>query len=235
MTLKKIIAAVAAAAVSASMLAISASAETIGTAGIYLADETWGAQQYWGGAADADGNMGIASVTNAEITGDGTYTASIEFTDAMSYGQFFGLCTDIEGTGDGAETSAFAAYPDAVLAITGLKADGVEVKGCNSEAPDINDSGLMRVNIYNPWADASLNYAGDLDWTSGIKSVEVTFTVTGTGITADAAADTAVETAEAPAADAETTSTATGNTTAAVILSVMAVAGAAAVAARKRK
>ena len=217
MTLKKIIAAVAAAAVSASMLAISASAETIGTAGIYLADESWGAQQYWGGA------------------GDGTYTASIEFTDAMSYGQFFGLCTDIEGTGDGAETSAFAAYPDAVLAITGLKADGVEVKGCNSEAPDINDSGLMRVNIYNPWADASINYAGDLDWTSGIKSIEVTFTVTGTGITADAAADTAVETAEAPAADAETTSTATGNTTAAVILSVMAVAGAAAVAARKRK
>ena len=28
----------------------------------------------------------------------------------------------------------------------------IEVKGCNSEAPDINDSGLMRVNIYNPWA-----------------------------------------------------------------------------------
>ncbi len=49
------------------------------------------------------------------------------------------------------------------------------------------------------------------------------------------AADTAVETTEAPAADATTTSTATGNTAAAVIVSVMAVAGAAAVAARKRK
>lgn len=219
MKMKKIIAAVAAAAMTAAMLAIPASAETIGTAGIYLADETWGAQQYWGGAIDAEGNMGLASVTNAEITGDGTYTASIEFTDAMSYGQFFGLCTDIAGTGDGAETSAFADYPDAVMQITSVKADGVEVNG-TSDAPDINDSGLMRVNIYNPWADASINYAYDLDWTSGIKKIDVEFTITGMGT---------------PAADTTTDSATTGNTAVAVIASVMAVAGIAAIASKKRK
>lgn len=51
--------------------------------------------------------------------------------------------------------------------------------------------------------------------------------------TDDAAADT---TADAPAADtAATTATATGNASAAVIVSVMAVAGAAAIAAKKRK
>lgn len=55
--------------------------------------------------------------------------------------------------------------------------------------------------------------------------------------TDDAAADTAVDTtADAPAADtAATTATATGNASAAVIVSVMAVAGAAAIAAKKRK
>ncbi|MGN0603048.1 MAG: hypothetical protein ACI4I2_03650 [Oscillospiraceae bacterium] len=227
MKIKKIVAAIAAAAVAVSAMAVTVSAETIGTAGIYLADEAWGVQ-YWGGATDAEGNMGIASVTPAEITGDGTYTTSIEFTDAMGHGQFFGLCTDIAGTGDGAEESTFADYPDAVLAITSVKADGNEVLG-NAEAPDINDSGLMRVNIFNPWAPAELNYAYDLDWTSGIKKIEVTFTVTGMGAAADTTADTA------PAETTETTSTATGNTSAAVILSVMAVAGVAAIAAKKRK
>ena len=231
MKIKKIVAAIAAAAVAVSAMAVTVSAETIGTAAIYLADESWAAQQYWGGAADAEGNMGIASVTPAEITGDGTYTTSIEFTDAMGHGQFFGLCTDIAGTGDGAEESTFADYPDAVLAITSVKADGNEVLG-NAEAPDINDSGLMRVNIFNPCAGAELNYAYDLDWTSGIKKIEVTFTVTGMGVAADTAADT---TADTTAETTETTSTATGNTSAAVILSVMAVAGAAAVAAKKRK
>lgn len=53
---------------------------------------------------------------------------------------------------------------------------------------------------------------------------------------ADAApADDAADTAEAPAADATTTSAGTGNATAAVMVSVMAVAGAAALASRKRK
>lgn len=227
MKMKKIIAAIAAAAMSAAMLAIPASADTIGTAGIYLADETWGAQQYWGGAIDADGNMGIKSVTNAEITGDGTYTCSIEFTDPMAKGQFFGLCTDIAGTGDGADGSVFVDYPDAVMAITSVKANGTEISG-NAAAPDINDSGLMRVNIYNPWGDASINYASDLDWTVDCTSIEVTFTITGMGGAAPAAE-------AVPAADTDTTSATTGNTAAAVIVSIMAVAGAAMVATRKRK
>ena len=52
-------------------------------------------------------------------------------------------------------------------------------------------------------------------------------------VTDDAAADEAV--VDAPAADADTAAAATGNTSAAVIFSVMAVAGAAAIVAKKRK
>ena len=225
MKMKKIIAAIAAAAMATAMLTVTASAETIGTAGIYMADETWGAQQYWGDS-EPEKNMGIKSAVNATITGDGTYTATLEFEQPMAYGQFFGLCTDIAGTGDGIDGSTFTDYPDAVLAVTSVKADGVEVAG-NAGAPDINDNGSMRVNIYNPWGEAEINYASDLEWTADCSKIEVTFTVTGMGVAAASDA--------APAADTTTPSAGTGNTAAAAIVSVMAVAGVALVASRKRK
>lgn len=174
----KIIATVVAGTVALSAMVFSASAvQTIGSASIYLADETWSSQVYWGSGIDGKDTIGIASVTPAEITGDGTYTTSVEFENTMDYGFFFSLNSDIKGTGSG----SFADYPDAEMSITSVKADGKEISG-NSSIADVNDNGYMKINIFDPLTDADGNYADSLEWTSGIKSMEVTFTVTGTGI-----------------------------------------------------
>lgn len=202
MNFKKILSAAVASALSLSAAVLTASADTIGSASIYLADETWSTQVYWGEGLDGKNTIGIASVTPAEITGDGTYTTSVEFAEKMNYGQIFCLNSDIKGTGD----SSFADYPNAEMSIVSVKADGKEVQG-NASVQDINDNGHMKINILDPLVDASRNYVYKSDWTSGIKSVEVTFTVTGTGIlpeedTSSAEAeDTSLPTDEA--ADAE--------------------------------
>ena len=177
MNFRKILAAAATGAFALSAITTTVSAETIGSASIYLADETWSSQVYWGNGTDGKDTIGIASVSPAEITGDGTYTTSVEFEKAMDYGYFFCLNSDIKGTGSG----SFADYPDAEMCITSVKADGKEISG-NKAIADINDNGYMIVNIFDPLTDASGNYADSLEWTSGIKSMEVTFTVTGTGI-----------------------------------------------------
>ncbi|MBQ8825689.1 MAG: hypothetical protein IJ007_01180 [Oscillospiraceae bacterium] len=188
MLIKKVISA-AAALIAAGALAFSVFGKGIGTAGVYSADVYWDVQ-FWGGAADAEGNMNIASVTNAEITGDGIYTASIKFAYPLSYGQYFALGTSFKGEGEG-KSSRFADYPDAEISILSVKADGVEIKG--SSVPDVNAENSMRVYIYNPWADDSMNYAEDLDWTQGITEIEVKFEITGL----DKKEETAIQT-EAP-------------------------------------
>ena len=78
--MRKIMSACVAGVVAFSATALPASAvKTIGSATIFLADETWSSQVYWG---DSNDNIGIATVVPAEITGDGTYTTSIEFEKA---------------------------------------------------------------------------------------------------------------------------------------------------------
>ncbi len=181
MNFKKIISLVAAGAFSISAMTVTASADSIGSASIFLADETWSSQVYWGNGIDGNDTIGIAEIQPVEITGDGTYTTSVKFNEAMDYGFFFCLSSDIKGTGSGTAESTFADYPDAEMSITSVKADGREISG-NSAISDINDNGYMKVNIFDPLTDASENFADSLDWTSGIKSMEVTFTVTGTGV-----------------------------------------------------
>lgn len=235
-----------------SLIPVSVSADNnnakIGTAAIYLADETWSEQQYWGEKSNV--NLGIASAQLAEITGDGTYTASVEFTDVMKYGQFFGLCTDIAGTGSGSENSGFADYPEAKMAIISVKADGTEIAG-NTDAPDINnEKGLISISIFDPWAeDASQNYAYSLDWTEEIKNIEVTFTVTGTGIPEDKSDEAALPTDDTnadgdkgddegaltpPLPDSVTDAVNTGNIPSYAMLSVMAAAGIGAIAFKRK-
>ncbi len=210
MNFKKIISVIAAGAFSISAMAVTASADSIGSASIFLADETWSSQVYWGNGIDGDDTIGIADIQPVEITGDGTYTTSVKFNEAMDYGFFFCLCSDIKGTGSG----SFADYPDAEMSITSVKADGREVPG-NSAIHDINDNGYIKVNIFDPLTDASENFADSLEWTSGIKSMEVTFTVTGTGVLS-AEAPEEDETAENQPSDstqAEDSKETTGNTT----------------------
>lgn len=204
MNFRKILSAAAAAAVFAAVTTVTVSADTvIGSAAIYLADETWSSQVYWGGGLDDENTIGIASLTPAEITGDGTYTTSVEFSEEMSYGHVFCLSSDIAGTGSGAN-SKFAAYPDAEMSIVCVRADGSEVQG-NTSVSDINDGGFMKINILNPLVDASENYVYKSDWTSGIKSVEVTFEVTGTGISNENITSDTPEEADTPAVPDEQT------------------------------
>lgn len=157
------------------MSPINANAEEIGTADIYLADESWSEQQYWGGDVSAEGNMGIKLVQSAVITGNGTYTAHIEFEKPMSYGSFFALVTNIPGTSD----NKFADHPEADMKIKSITINGAEALSGNTAAPAVCDNGLMRINIYNPWADKSLDFASDPDWSEGLTEMTVEFEVTG--------------------------------------------------------
>lgn len=166
------------AAFAAAMICMSpmnAYAEEIGTADIYLADENWSAQQYWGGDISAEGNMGIKLVQSAVINGNGTYTAHIEFEKPMSYGSFFALVTNIPGTSD----NKFADYPEADMKIKSITINATESLSGNTSAPDVCDNGFMRINIYNPWADKTLNFASDPDWSEGLTEITVEFEVTG--------------------------------------------------------
>ena len=239
MKINKILAALVSGVVAVSALTVSAFAAqntdslADGTAYLNINNDQWG---------DFD-----AEWSNAEVTGDGTYTVSMTGADGISLAQFNAL--EIKN----GETVFNRTY---TVTVDSIKINGEEKKIAEGYTCSADGAALTtRVNLYNEWNSPNEDVSDDgavdcraadgdvmsktaqmVDYAelTGVNSIEVTFTVAGTGATA-AAADTAVETAEAPAADATTTSTATGNTAAAVIVSVMAVAGAAAVASRKRK
>ena len=238
MKIKKIVAAIAAAAVAVSTMAVSAFAAqntdglADGTAYLAINNSEW---------SDFD-----ATWENVEITGDGTYTVSMKGADNISLAQFNAL--EVKN----GEVKFGRTY---VITVDSIMINGVEQKiadgyTCSADGAAIN----TRVNLYNEWNNPSEDVSDDgfVDCRSadgdfmsksarmidsacleaGTSDIVVTFTVSGLGGAADAAADT---TADTTAETTETTSTATGNTSAAVILSVMAVAGVAAIAAKKRK
>lgn len=238
MKIKKIVAAIAAAAVAVSTMAVSAfaaqSTDSLadGTAYLNINLSDW---------SEFD-----ATWENAEITGDGTYTVSMTGADGINIGQFNAL--EIKN----GETVFNRTY---TVTVDSIKINGVEQKIGEGYTCSADGVGLTtRVNLYNEWntpsEDVSDDGAVDCRAADGdvmsktarmidascletaTNDIEVTFTVAGTG--AAAAADTA-ETTEAAPATTETTSTATGNASAAAIAAVMAAAGVAAIAAKKRK
>ena len=238
MKIKKIVAAIAAAAVAVSTMAVSAfaaqSTDSLadGTAYLNINLSDW---------SEFD-----ATWENAEVTGDGTYTVSMTGADGINIGQFNAL--EIKN----GETVFNRTY---TVTVDSIKINGVEQKIGEGYTCSADGVGLTtRVNLYNEWntpnEDVSNDGAVDCRAADGdvmsktarmidascletaTNDIEVTFTVAGTG--AAAAADTA-ETTEAAPATTETTSTATGNASAAMIAAVMAAAGVAAIAAKKRK
>ncbi len=242
MKIKKIVAAIAAAAVAVSTMAVSAfaaqSTDSLadGTAYLNINLSDW---------SEFD-----ATWENAEITGDGTYTVSMTGADGINIGQFNAL--EIKN----GETVFNRTY---TVTVDSIKINGVEQKIGEGYTCSADGVGLTtRVNLYNEWntpnEDVSDDGAVDCRAADGdvmsktarmidascletaTNDIEVTFTVAGTGAAAaaDTAADTA-ETTEAAPATTETTSTATGNASAAAIAAVMAAAGVAAIAAKKRK
>ena len=241
MKIKKIVAAIAAAAVAVSTMAVSAFAAqntdslADGTAYLNINDSEWG-------------DFG-ATWENVQITGDGDYTVSMTGADGIALAQFNAL--EVKN----GETFFNRTY---TITVTSIMSNGTEQKiadgyTCSADANAIN----TRVNLYNEWNSPSEEVsddgnvdcrAADGDFMSksatmidsscleaGTNDIVVKFTVAGTGV--DAAADTTADTAATTdaAATTETTSTATGNASAAAIAAVMAAAGVAAIAAKKRK
>ena len=240
MKIKKIVAAIAAAAVAVSTMAVSAFAAqntdslADGTAYLNINDSEW---------SDFD-----ATWENVEITGDGEYTVSMTGAGGIALAQFNAL--EVKN----GETFFNRTY---TITVTSIMINGIEQKigegyTCSADGAAIN----TRVNLYNEWNSPNEDVAddGNVDCRAadgdvmsktatmidsscleaGTNDIVVTFTVAGTGAAAEATADTA-ETTEAPAETTETTSTATGNASAAAIAAVMAAAGVAAIAAKKRK
>ena len=240
MKIKKIVAAIAAAAVAVSTMAVSAFAAqnadsfADGTAYLNINNSDWG---------DFD-----ATWENVQITGDGDYTVSMTGADGIALAQFNAL--EVKN----GETFFNRTY---TITVTSIMINGVEQKigegyTCSADGAAIN----TRVNLYNEWNSPNEDVSddGNVDCRAadgdvmsktatmidsscleaGTNDIVVKFTVAGTGAAAEAAADTA-ETTEAPAETTETTSTATGNASAAAIAAVMAAAGVAAIAAKKRK
>lgn len=241
MKIKKIVAAIAAAAVAVSTMAVSAFAAqntdslADGTAYLNINLSDW---------SEFD-----ATWENAEITGDGTYTVSMTGADGINIGQFNAL--EIKN----GETVFNRTY---TVTVDSIKINGVEQKIGEGYTCSADGVGLTtRVNLYNEWntpsEDVSDDGAVDCRAADGdvmsktarmidascletaTNDIEVTFTVAGTG--AAAAADTTADTAETTdaAETTETTSASTGNASAAAIAAVMAAAGVAAIAAKKRK
>ncbi len=239
MNIKKIVAAVAAAAVAVSTMAVSAFAAqntdslADGTAYLNINDSEW---------SDFD-----ATWENVQITGDGDYTVSMTGADGIALAQFNAL--EVKN----GETFFNRTY---TITVTSIMINGTEQKiadgyTCSADGAAIN----TRVNLYNEWNSPNEDVSDDgaidcraadgdvmsksatmIDSScleAGTNDIVVKFTVAGTGV--DAAADTTADTTADTAATTETTSTATGNASAAAIAAVMAAAGVAAIAAKKRK
>lgn len=238
MFIKKL-AAVCAAAAAIGAAAISVSAQEVGTAGVYFADEDW-LVQYWGGEPDDDGNTAITDVQNAAITGDGEYTASVTTDYPVAGAVFLALCTDIESD---------ACPEDMTVTVDSVEINGNNVEfGINGIPQWKDDSGLMRVNIYNTWSDDPADEAVSVDVFDGAQVITVNFTVD--GLDEDKAPETADETVteapeepediqepsetSAPEADTEEAPAQTGNVPAIALAAVTTWAAALALTARKR-
>lgn len=254
MKTSKLLSIAAAAAVAASVAAVPSSAEeTVYNAyiGVQSASfsfrNAWNEPSYGKGVTGDDGMVYFDQITgwdgptaiskggvftDAQITGDGTYSVSVtdfDFGEDESLNLLF-VSTDIP--------------LDAGVSITDVKVilDG-NVKYTFDEAflsPDeLEYVQPMMINIWNSDLGGEDGLFG---YTMPQDSIEIQFTVSGMGAASDAADDSVEEaidsdietTEDAPASDETTTPAATGNASAAAIAAVMAAAGAAAVLSKKR-
>ncbi len=235
MKLKKIAAAAAASAMAITAMGVTASAAEY-EAFLMFTDYDW----LWG-------NWNAGAAGDVTVDGYGTYTVSLDNTqaeNAMSAtngAQVF--CVDIIGAG-----SEFT--PDnTIVTIDSIKTDGTEIKVDNSKINygDIEENGNFRIEIRNAYGvtgDMNDPHYEPIDSEnfSAAEKIEVTFTLAsadGSAAAEDVVEDAAPETTEAapetPVSDSATTSTKTGNTSAAALAGVMAVAAAAAFAAKKNR
>ena len=162
--------------------------------------------------------------TDAEITGDGTYTVSLKGADLSGEERFSLLFVSTDIPLDSGIT----------ISDVSVVIDGQEKYTFDEAYLNPDEKSYMSPTAINIWNDDLGKEDGLFGYTMPSDSVEMTFTVSGMG--AGAAADTTSADTSTPAADTTTTtSPTTGNIPAAVMLSVLAVSGTAAVISRKRK
>lgn len=210
--LKKLLAAVFACTLVFSALPVQAAQDASG-----LADGT-----AYLNINNADWSDFEAEWTNAEITGDGSYTVSMVAAEGQSLAQFNALEV-VNGEA--------ALGTGCVLTVDSIKINGeeVELQGSSYTCSADGTGVTTRVNIYNEWnapdetatagddshvdnrvaegsvmdATACLFSSDYVDASSGsgfkVESLEVNFTVSGYGTQAAAGAAAAVTTAEGPA------------------------------------
>ncbi|MCI7767638.1 MAG: hypothetical protein MSJ26_06640 [Oscillospiraceae bacterium] len=244
--------AIAAAAMAVSMIPVSASAEETYHAyiGVQSASfsfrNAWYEPSYGKGVTGDDGMVYFDQITgwdgptavskggvftDAEITGDGTYTVSVtdfDFGSDESLNLLF-VSTDIP--------------LDSGVTISDVKVtlDG-NTKYTFDEAylsPDAKE--YLEPMCINIWNDDLGKEEGLFGYVMPENSIELTFTVSGLDAAAEEApaeteapAEEAPAETEAPAAAEETTAPKTGNAAAGSILAVMAVAAAAAVVSKRK-
>ena len=237
MKFTKIISAVAAAAISLTTLAVTASAENYNA---YIGVQTqnftfrnaWNEASYGKGVTADDGTVWFDQLTgwdgptaldkggdftDVEITGDGTYTVGVKNFDFGSdeYLNLLFVSTDIP------------LDSGATISDVKIKMDGSTVYTFDEAYLSPDEPLYLQPMAINIWNDDLGKQDGLFGYMMPSSSIEIEFTVS--GLPAAAATET-------PAADtATTTSATTGNAPMAVSLAVMAVAGAAAIASRKRK
>ncbi len=242
--------AIAAAALAVSMIPVSASAEETYHAYIgvqsasYSFRNAWYEPSYGKGVTGDDGMVYFDQITgwdgptavnkggvftDAEITGDGTYTVSV---------------TDFDFGADESLNLLFVSTDiplDSGVTISDVKVtlDG-STKYTFDEAylsPDAKE--YLEPMCINIWNDDLGKEDGLFGYTMPADSIELTFTVSGLDAASAEEApaeetEAPAEETEAPAAEETTNAPSTGNTAAGSILAVMAVAAAAAVVSKKK-
>lgn len=162
-----------------------------GTAYICFSDSAWGIQ-YWGEKVQYGDNMDVTGWTaqNATVTGNGTYTVSVDVTNLV----------DAEGNAlPGSDLAFFDVeikngenlFPNCYMTIDSVKINGAEVEVGTTYTSSDNKA-ETRTNLYNSWvpdattvenartADGSNEgiTAAPIASTIGeIKTIEVTFTL----------------------------------------------------------
>ncbi len=170
MKMTKVLSCVAASTMALSAMSSLAFAGADGEAYIMFADTNWIAQ-YWD-----DGNEYATKATNAVITGNGTYTVSVDAVQSIE-NEDTGEMEDIEGT----TGLAFAAigvangekflptgetdeegnptYHQITLTVDKVVVDGVECTLNGTPYTSSDDGVVTRVNLYNAWVPDAFGVA----------------------------------------------------------------------------
>ena len=228
MKLKKIVAAVAAAAVAVSMMAVSAFAATVEIDSEYPG--SWTSSGKGIKKADLEAVGGDVKIVLTVETRNLANTADQFLVNPIDYDNGW-----VSQTVDHITSDTITAKTDGWICVRESDTT-LEFVLAQDAIAALGDDGLCFSvqNVIVKSADGPQGALNLVDDAAG-KAYCFSSADDAAAPAEEAAADTAAETTEAPAADTTTTAAATGNTAAAAIASVMAVAGVAAIAAKKRK